>query len=127
VIADGIQIDQRDITFNSVANPTGASITAAPQFVPVGQTATITVRVRELPNFGGDPAVGAFVEITNAFNVSLNYTLDIRPGPGFNGFRTNAQGEWSGTIRSNTPLQLSLEAKADGRALTHPPRLVIFQ
>jgi hypothetical protein len=127
VIADGIQIDQRDITFNSVANPTGASIIATPQFVPIGQSVSLTVQVRELPQFGGGPAAGVFVEITNAFNVSQNYIRDIRPAPGFSGFRTNAQGEWKGTIRSSVPEVLSLEAKADGRALTHPPRIISFQ
>ena len=127
VLADGIPIDQRDVIFNSVTNPSTASIAATPQFVPVGQSTTITVQVRELPQFGGGPARGVFVEITNAFNESLNYVLNIQPAPGFNGFRTNDQGEWRGLLRSSTPRQLSLEAKADGRALTHPPRLVIFQ
>jgi hypothetical protein len=129
VVADGVAIDQREITFNSVVNSFGAGMTAAPQFVTAdGQSsALIVVNVNEHPMFGGQPAVGVFVEITNAFNESQNYILDIRPEPGFTGFRTNANGEWRGRLRSGTPRELFLFAKADGRALTLNPRSVIFR
>ena len=127
VIADGIQIDQRPITFQPVTNSTGASMTISPQFRRVGESAEIEVRVNKLPQFGGGPAVGVFVELTNALFVSQNYLMDIRPAGNFNGFRTNAQGVWRGTIRSTTAGVISLEAKADGRALTGTLRNVIFQ
>lgn len=125
--ADGVLVDQRNLDFVSVVNPTGAGLTIAPQFVPAGgQGAEIEVRVRELPSFGADPVTGVFVEITDASHTALNYTLDIQPLPGFNGFRTNAQGVWRGRIRSSQPATFFFEAKADGRALIVVPRSVIF-
>jgi hypothetical protein len=129
VVADGVAIDQRDITFTSVVNPNAGNLLISPQFVPAdGQSsALIVVNARELAIFGANPAAGVFVELTNAFNESLNYELNIQPEPGFDGFRTNAQGEWRGRLRSATPVTMFFFAKSDGRALIINARSVIFR
>lgn len=129
ITADGVQIDQREVTFNSTVNPNGGGLVAAPQFVIAdGQSsALIIVNIQELAVFGGGPAAGVFIELINSLNVSLNYTIDVRPEPGFTGFRTNAQGEWRGRLRSATPAELFLFAKGDGRALILNPRSVFFR
>jgi len=129
VVADGVAIDQRDITFNSVVWPNGAQFVITPQFLAAdGQaSALVVLKINELPASGGGPAAGVFVELANSFNESLNYVLNLQPEPGFNGFRTNAEGEWRGRLRSATPADLFFFAKSDGRALIIDARSVFFR
>lgn len=129
VLADGVQIDQRQLTFNSTVNSSAGEFTVTDQFVTAnGQDSTVlVVRAREIRSLGGDPVANKFVELTNVLDELLNYELDIVPEPGFTGFRTNASGEWRGRLRSNQSQILSLEAKVDGRALNVNTLNIVFQ
>jgi len=129
IVADGVLVEQRDVSFTSTINPAQGDLNATGQFIQAdGQdSAVIIVQARRLQQFGGGPAGDAFVEITDTSNNQLNHELDITPEPGFNGFRTNGQGEWRGRIRSTTKGEVFVKARVDGRDLTVVPRSFIFQ
>lgn len=127
VVADGVAVADRNLTFNSVVDPDEGSIDATPQFPGLGGTALITVQAED---FNGGPVRNGYVELISnlngELNVVLNEVLDITPEPGFNGFRTNDQGVWRGRIRSSVPLAVFMLARVDGRTLNTEVRSVIF-
>ena len=132
VEADGVEIDSQFVRWNSTVFPGPGSGTLTADKLEVradGQDfAIVTVTATQIGALGGGPAVGAYVELTNGVGVVLNESLDLEPLQGFDGFRTNAAGEWKARVRSSTPGFLVLTVKVDGRALILPSsRLIIFQ
>lgn len=119
VVADGVGIDQRSQTWNSTVHPNLGGLNTSKRFVTAnGQDfAVIMVDAEKLSQAGGGPVAHAYVEIVTARGDVLNHVLDITPEPGFDGFRTNAQGEWRGRISSTTTGDVFFGVKVDGRAL----------
>ncbi|MDX1660636.1 MAG: hypothetical protein R3326_02500 [Gemmatimonadota bacterium] len=129
IFADGVKIDQRALTWNSPVHPNRGDFSPNKQFVNAdGQDfAVLIVNAEQLPQVGGGPAANAFVEIVDSRGNVLNQALDLTPESGFEGFRTNAQGQWRGRLRSDTAGAVFFAVKVDGRGLILPVRSVIFQ
>lgn len=129
IVADGVKFDQRSLIWNSTVHPNLGDFTPDRTFADAdGQDfAVLIVQAEQLGQLGGGPVQNGFVEIVDALGNVLNLELDLTPAPGFDGFRTNAQGEWRGQLRSTEPGAFFFQVRVDGRGLIIPPRSVIFQ
>lgn len=129
IFADGVPVDQRAVSFNSTVDPANTQLTTSKQFVTAnGQdSAVLIVTAQNVSMFGDGPAKNAYVEIIDNLGHTLNEDLAITPEPGYNGFRTDASGEWRGRIRSSTAKTVFLKVRVDGRSATIFPRSIIFR
>ncbi len=128
VVADGVEVGRDAVIFNSISASEGGSISAAPLLVDAdGQdSATVTVTASKIQSLGGGPAENVYVEIVDVPGNVLNHVLDFRPLPGYEGFRTDAQGVWKGELRSTEEMNVFMAVKIDGRAVNQELLASVF-
>jgi hypothetical protein len=119
-MADGVELGMHEFTVFGVVDPFSGAFSGDRLTVTAdgNDSALLTVTgVMVEGSSGGGPAEGRFVEFRNFTGETINYSMDIAPEPGFENFRTDANGEWRGRIRSTEARDLLLLLFVDGRQL----------
>lgn len=116
VVADGVDVGTREIVFGSPVDLGESVLTTNGGTAKANgeDYATLVVIAERLDRIGGGRAEGALVELIEK-GVLVNDVYDIQPAPGFTGFRTNANGEWRGRIRSTEEGEKFFQLRLDGR------------